>query len=322
MSNAPQVSVLMLAYNHEPYIHQAIQSIMDQETEFDFEVVIGEDKSTDNTKAVIKEFINQYPNRIRLLENEANLGMHKNYLNTLFSCEGKYIALCEGDDYWINPLKLQHQFDFLEANKEFVLVCGNGKRFNHQKQRFEGEMAIYPRDSEISFKKMIRYNYITTATIMYRNVLNKDDFKESFYDIISCDWYTYLRLFRHGKFMYLSEIFSVYRENEGSINGRTNRIVIDEYEMKFLNLVKKGNIIELDDNREQLLEESIQYKFNDIAKVHAKNRNIRSALKLGWQSFTNRPMSWHSMYQLLFTLIIIISPGLFSFLKRLKRNLS
>lgn len=310
----------MLAYNHEPYIAQAIESIIFQETDLDFELIIGEDCSTDNTKEIIKKYVEKYPQKIKLVESELNVGMHENFLRTLFACDGEYICQCDGDDYWDNPLKLQIQYDFLESNKDYVLVCGNAKRFNDYNQTFEGEIPIYSVDRDVTFRKLIRYNCITTSGIMFRNVLERSDYTNDFYEIISVDWYNYMKLLKHGKFMYLNQIFSVYRVNEGSINGRTNQLVIQEKEMKFLQLVKTERIVDLDDNMKKQLEESIDYKYNDIAKVHASNGEKKQAIELWWYSFKKRSLSFQSLYQLTITSFLIINPGLFRFLKKMKNS--
>jgi len=318
--NKPTISVFMLAYNHEPYIAQSIESIMTQETNLNYELVIGEDCSTDNTKAVIKVYMERYPGKIRLIDNRVNIGMHQNFLNTMFSCHGKYLCLCEGDDYWDNPKKLDLQFNFLEANPEYVLVCGNRKRFLHNENKFEDDPTPAPKDHDIGFEKLIRFNCITTATIMFRNVLKFEDFTNDFYSIISCDWYMYMKLLYHGKFRYLNPVFAVYRANDGSITGRTNRLIIDQKEMKFLELVKVGNLIDLDANKRKYLELSILYRHNELAKAHAQNGDQKMAIKLWWYSFKKRPLTLESVYQLAITFLLIISPSFFQTLRSLKRS--
>ena len=115
------VSVWMIAYNHENYIREAIDSILMQETDFDYEIVIGEDCSTDNTRAILLEYKKQFPEKFKLLLHEKNLGLIDNMLTTFSACSGKYIATLEGDDYWSDPMKLQKQADFLEKNPEYSM---------------------------------------------------------------------------------------------------------------------------------------------------------------------------------------------------------
>ena len=122
MSNSQLlVSVAVITYNHEKYIRQALDSILMQQTVFDFEIVIGEDCSTDNTREIIQSYQIKYPERIKLVTSESNVGPMPNVVRTYKACRGKYIAVLEGDDYWIDPLKLEKQVDLLEANPEFSM---------------------------------------------------------------------------------------------------------------------------------------------------------------------------------------------------------
>ena len=116
-----KVSVFMITYNHEKYIAEALDSILMQETDFDFDIVIGEDCSTDATRRIVLEYSRKYPDKIKLLLHNVNVGFISNLMYVLEACTGKYVAMCEGDDYWTDPFKLQKQVDFLEANKEYVL---------------------------------------------------------------------------------------------------------------------------------------------------------------------------------------------------------
>jgi glycosyltransferase involved in cell wall biosynthesis len=115
----PKVSVCMIAYNHASFIRQAIESVLDQKVAFSLELVIGDDCSTDGTAAICEE-IAQRDSRVRLLPRERNLGVMPNFARTLLACEGKYIAICEGDDYWTDPLKLEKQIDFLESHQDYA----------------------------------------------------------------------------------------------------------------------------------------------------------------------------------------------------------
>src|ERR1700733_14979577 len=116
-----KVSVFMITYNHEKYVEQAIKSIVTQKVNFDFELVIGEDFSTDNTLAICKKYSARYPDIIKLLPSDKNHGLMGNAVRTLNACTGKYIAMCEGDDYWCDPYKLQKQVDFLETNSDYTI---------------------------------------------------------------------------------------------------------------------------------------------------------------------------------------------------------
>ena len=123
----PVVSVNMLAYNHEPYIRQAIDGVMMQKTDFEFELIIGEDASRDGTREICLEYQRRFPDKIRVLwwhENVSGLG--GNVMRTRARCRGEFMAFCEGDDYWTDPLKLQKQVDVMRKNPDVGLVFTNG----------------------------------------------------------------------------------------------------------------------------------------------------------------------------------------------------
>ena len=125
-----KVSVLTITYNHEKYIAQAIESVLIQEVNFDYELVIGEDCSTDKTREIVIDYQRKYPHKIRLLLNEKNLGMHRNFAQTYHACRGQYIAVLEGDDFWTSPHKLQKQVDFLDNNPDFAICFHNMQVIN------------------------------------------------------------------------------------------------------------------------------------------------------------------------------------------------
>ncbi|MBM3299903.1 MAG: glycosyltransferase, partial [Deltaproteobacteria bacterium] len=116
MDQEPLASVLMITYNHRPYIAQAIECALNQQTDFPFEIVIGEDCSTDGTREIVFEYQRKHPDVIRVLTSDRNLGPMHNFLRTFDACTGKYVAICEGDDYWHHPEKLKMQVDFLESH--------------------------------------------------------------------------------------------------------------------------------------------------------------------------------------------------------------
>ncbi len=121
MTDAPKLSVILITYNHGPYIRQALDGVFAQETDFDFDVIVGEDCSTDNTREIIEEYNERYPGRMKLLFREKNLGRPTlNVYETSMAASGEYLAFLEGDDYWTDPHKLQKQVSFLEEHPEYM----------------------------------------------------------------------------------------------------------------------------------------------------------------------------------------------------------
>jgi glycosyltransferase involved in cell wall biosynthesis len=121
----PLVSVHMITYNHAPYIAKAIEGVLAQRTAFPFELVIGEDCSTDGTREIVFDYARRYPEIIRVITSERNLGMKKNCSRTTAACRGKYIAWCEGDDYWHRIDKLQIQVNYINNHPECGMVCSD-----------------------------------------------------------------------------------------------------------------------------------------------------------------------------------------------------
>lgn len=121
----PLLTVLLATYNHEKYISRAIDSILMQETDFFFDVLIGEECSTDSTRDIINSYASKYPNKISIIERKQNVGMHENLNSLVQNCKDKYVARLEGDDYWTDNKKLQKQVDFLELNPDFVCCAHN-----------------------------------------------------------------------------------------------------------------------------------------------------------------------------------------------------
>jgi len=139
----------MITYNHEPYITQAIEGVLMQKTDFPFELVIGEDCSTDGTRERVLAYQKKYPGIIRVITSKQNVGMKKNGRRTEQACNGKYIAFCEGDDYWHNPNKLQLQVNYLETHPKCGLVCSDYDVYNtttnkHIKNYVKYRQLIFP----------------------------------------------------------------------------------------------------------------------------------------------------------------------------------
>ena len=121
MNSEPTVSVLCITYNQEEYLRDTLNGFINQKTKFSYEVIISDDCSTDKTKNIIMEYAKNYPNIIKQFFRKKNIGSMKNFIETYNKCKGKYIALCDGDDCWTSPEKLQKQVDFLENNQDFAM---------------------------------------------------------------------------------------------------------------------------------------------------------------------------------------------------------
>lgn len=132
----------MITYKHEAYIKEAIEGVLMQETNFDYELILSDDCSPDATEKIVREVIDSHPkgNKIKYFRHEKNLGMQNNSRFAFQKCSGKYVAICEGDDYWIDPYKLQKQVDFLEKNNDYGLVATDFSIFYQSTEKIEDSL--------------------------------------------------------------------------------------------------------------------------------------------------------------------------------------
>lgn len=166
-SNNPIVSVICCTYNHESYIRQCLEGFVKQKTNFAFEVLVHDDASTDKTADIIKEYETKYPDMIKPIyqvENQYSKGVGINSVFNYPRAKGKYIALCEGDDYWTDPLKLQRQVDFLDNNIDYGLCYSKAISYDENSKLYLKELGHDAKD----LKDLILKNKIVTLTVMFR----------------------------------------------------------------------------------------------------------------------------------------------------------
>lgn len=268
------VSIFMLAYNQEEYISQAIESILMQQTNFRYRLVIGEDSSTDSTKVICKTFKDKYPKKIRLISNEENIGLIANYVQTYAQCEGKYVAICDGDDYWIDPLKLQKQVDFLEANPNYKIV------YTHNKNLFpSGEESESPKNQQAistSFKDLVFNNYIPSVTVLFKRESLSKKMGEWVLKYPYGDWPTYLYILRNGgKIRFLDDVTSVYRKDFGTSTAlRKTRSKIGEINLSILRDMLKDS--EFAHRKDIIRESMVNYKTGLMASYNKERSFFRS----------------------------------------------
>jgi len=213
-NNKPLVSVCMITYNHENLIKDAIEGILMQKTSFPIELIIGEDCSTDNTRKIVEDYEEKYPEIIFAQYSEKNLGMINNFLNVLQAARGKYIALCEGDDYWIDPLKLQKQVDFLEVNPDCSLCFHASKsiRNNNPEDFVIKRPKSIPNDNKFEMKHAILGGggfMATNSMLFLRKHINERP--EWMNRSPAGDLPLMLLLASNGKIGYIDDLMSVYR---------------------------------------------------------------------------------------------------------------
>src|SRR5690554_951398 len=238
----PVVSVRLMTYNHEKFIHQAMESILSQKVDFPVEVVVGDDFSTDNTLSIIRKFKSTKSIHIHILERAKGdeywkkrqaQGRIYNFINILENCKGKYIALLDGDDYWTDPLKLQKQVDFLEENKNYSGVATNSliKFEGTDKERlFRTNLK-----SILETNDLLEARHFHTATFMYRREAFKPDFPVK---VLSADRTLFMLVSCIGPIRLLDDVTAVYRKNDGGISTKvTSKQMKQDY--KIVDYIKK-----------------------------------------------------------------------------------
>ena len=146
----PLVSVVTITYNHEKWIGKCIEGVLMQKTDFPLEMIVAEDCGPDGTRAICEDYAAKHPDIIRLLPSEKNLGPKENEKRAMAEVRGKYIAFCEGDDYWTEPAKLQRQVDFLEANPDYTVCFARWRNYNDVSGKFEPDKCddLFPQGTE------------------------------------------------------------------------------------------------------------------------------------------------------------------------------
>ena len=169
-----RLSVIMTTYNHERYLAEAIESVLRQQTSFGIEIVIGEDCSTDRTLNIALDYQSQYPEAIRIIRSESNVGVRENYRRTIAAARGEYVALLDGDDYFCHRKKLQMQVDMLDAEPEVGMCYTRSHRIDE-----EGVTTIYPEgDCATTFEAMLRRNPAENCTVVARKALVEEYYRE------------------------------------------------------------------------------------------------------------------------------------------------
>lgn len=205
-----KLSICCITYNQAEFIRQSLDSFLEQRTDFSFEIVVGDDASTDSTPEILKEYAEKHPQLIRLLLRKENIGMVANFVDTIKSCKGQYIALCEGDDYWIYNGKLQQQVEYLDSHPEFS-IC-----FHKARIEFSGvtpyEFPDINRDTpgRTGFSDLIKGNFIHTPTCVFRNG-QFGQYPEAFLTLGMGDWPLHLLNTLSGDAGFFDQEWAVYR---------------------------------------------------------------------------------------------------------------
>ena len=258
LSKNPMVSVKMITYNHRPYIAQAIEGVVKQETAYPFELIIGEDCSTDGTMEIVLEYQKKCPDIIRVITSDKNVGAKKNGYRTAKACRGKYVAFCEGDDYWHRYDKLKLQVEYLEAHPEcglvysdydrhFVELQKTVKNYNRYKKR---NLPVNPSIADFVIGRGGIGAGLMSCTVMVRRnlldqIVKSDPILHDESEFLMGDTQKWAEISNISKVHYIDEALSTYNilnESASKSRSRKRRLVfkISAEEMRLYLCEKYG----------------------------------------------------------------------------------
>ena len=240
MHDLPLVSICCITHNHENYIAECLDGFIMQKCSFKYEILINDDASDDNTAAIIREYEKKYPEILKPLyqtENQYSLGVRPMNQFNWSRAKGKYIAMCEGDDYWTDPLKLQKQVDFLEKNKEYGMVHTNHHKLKNNTITKNIKNKIFIPQGNVR-EDLLRENFISTLTVCFNREKYDSTKKMAGSNYLMGDYPRWMALALNSKIGYLEDSTSVYRHLENSASHSNNKLkqfnfIKSTFKMKF-----------------------------------------------------------------------------------------
>lgn len=270
--NRPKASILCVTYNHAPYIRQAIDSFLMQETNFPYEIIIADDCSTDGTSAICAEYAEKYPDIIRHIRGEYNVGGVENERRAIEAAQGEYIAVCEGDDYWIDKQKLQKQVEFMDAHPDYSVTWTKYMKYRPEDDGYtvDGNDDLFRGgkcDVEIT-THMFLHRWITQYLTMV--------FRRSAYDNTWYQKYQYFRdshqfyhLLQNGKGAILNFVGGVYRQTGEGVYSDLDHLKRQKIQIEVFKELWKVNH---DDDAKSMYERNIRYILEQMRDMKSPKR--------------------------------------------------
>lgn len=302
MSPKIKVSILCITYNQKNYIEQCLDSLLMQKTNYKFEILINDDASNDGTTEIIKKYQKKYPDIIRPVfhkKNQYSAGDMSLFVGNLFPLvNGEYLALCEGDDYWIDEYKLQKQSDFLDKNQEYTICFNRSKIIFENNEKKELYMPALDFKGAYSIEELLKSNFISTNSVMYK----RQNYKNMRTDLLPQDLYMHLFHAQFGKIGFINEVMSVYRRHSEGIWWASHSNRMDEVYKKqhmmlagfydeMLNMFSEtpkykkiisshlyfliSFFIEVEKKTKTNITESINKKYPSLVKEYIYEQNVR-----------------------------------------------
>ncbi len=243
MDRQPLVSVMMISYNQEEFIDEAIRGVMLQKVPFDIELIIGDDCSTDSTAERCRYWQQKYPDVIKLLPREKNLGVQRNYIDVYNHCRGRYIAVCEGDDYWCDRSKLRRQVEYMENHPDCTVCFHRVINYFTDTRTMSLSNGGQKRDTTIS--DLARSNYITNLSVMYRRGVFGA--LPDWVGLVTAPDYTFHMLHASkGAIHYIDRPMAVYRQSAKGVWSKAG----EERRLRMSLLARKNLIDYFSESRE------------------------------------------------------------------------
>lgn len=283
-SETPLLSICCITYNQEAYVQQALEGFAMQRVNFPIELVVHDDFSSDNTRQILSDFKNSASFPVTLLfadENKFSQG-ERIFLKTFQQARGTYIALCEGDDFWIDPFKLQKQVDFLEENREFN-IC-----FHRANLQTLGETKVHPipissTDGIYRFQDLLAYyNFITTASVVFRKP-SPFTVPEWYHEVPFGDLATYKVISEKHPMKCLPDIMSVYRLHDASMHTGAGPLEQQKQYLKFYQIIYPYST----EQERQIIQKKKKQKIKKIAKLRYPGSILLRLFLKGYLSLIN-----------------------------------
>jgi glycosyltransferase involved in cell wall biosynthesis len=274
----PLVSVTIATYQHTGFINKCLDGVVNQITNFEIEILVGDDYSDDGTFEICLEYSRKYPQLITLVRHPRmnNIKIEQHYSGrfnsayNLFFARGKYIAICEGDDYWTNPYKLQKQIEFLESNSDYTICFHKVNILKPSGEITKDFITKIPAESSDIYDLAKFGNYIHTPSVVIRNVF--EEMPKEYFESPLGDYFLYMLAAQHGKIKYLDDTMAIYRHGVG-IWSSQERIQIIKKSLLTYSLLRKY-FRRIDNNKIALIfQKKISLLIgNFITKEFNKNR--------------------------------------------------
>ncbi|WP_113922800.1 glycosyltransferase [Cognataquiflexum aquatile] len=266
------LSVCMITYKHSEFLATAIEGVLIQETNFKVELIISDDASPDRTEEVVQKYLNKSNGSIEIVyhKHSINMGAIPNFEWTLKQCSGKYIAICEGDDYWTDPDKLQRQVDFLENNSKYVLSFHDRSVVNTKGELLRKSSLPTSIKRDLNFSDLAQGVFtVPTQTVVFRNCIR--NFPKDFSSVLNGDTFLFLLLAEKGSFYYEKEISGTsYRVHNGGVWSSIN------YEKSLKEAFKTYNFIYNHFNKNPLLSRPLLNRRFGLLSYYWKKNKIKN----------------------------------------------